>query len=481
MVKIPQTRDIIKFKPKVNLKETAGTILRDPLIERLSVLAKRENLSLLLVGGYIRDLLLGTPEKDYDFTLPKEEARSIPLIEEMLQLRFFKVGKEEMDAITYRVIKDGLSIDLTFRVGKSLEEDLERRDFTINTVAFSLREGTFHWAKSALRDLEDKIIRPVSNLAMDQDPLRMLRAVRYLCTLPGFRLDSDLGQEISLKRERIAGTPGERIKAEMDHILLSSQPALGIGVLHESGLLLTLFPELKGLKGIDQGAHHHLNALSHTLLMVEKIDWALQWVKSREKGISFTQEELLSLYYATLFHDMGKADTFSEDDRGKVHFYHHEGFSCLAAERVMQRLRFSNSIKDRVLRLVQNHMRIHNLARGTKETALKRFVNQMGEEIPLMVVHTLADKQASRGILSIQEDEVEESHCLKLLELHQQKEIVHPIPLITGRDLLALGYSSGPKVGRILNLIKEKQIEGEVKTREDALDLLKEKIEVEPE
>ncbi len=371
LVKIPQTKDFIKLKPEVNLKEIGGTILRDPLIDRLSALAKREHLSLLLVGGYIRDLLLGTPGKDYDFTLPKEEARSIALIEEMLQLRFFKVGKEEMDATTYRVIKDDLSIDLTFRVGKSLEEDLDRRDFTINTVAFSLREGTFHWAKTALRDLEDKIIRPVSPLAIDQDPLRMLRAVRYLCTLSGFRLDPDLQKEISLKREMIARTPGERIKAEMDHILLSSRPALGIAVLHESGLLLTLFPELKGLKGLDQGAYHHLSALSHTLLMVEKIGWALQWVMSRGKGISFTQDELLSLYYATLFHDMGKADTFSEDDQGKVHFYHHEGFSCLAAERVMQRLRFSNSIKDRVLRLVQTHMRIHNLARETKRMSLR--------------------------------------------------------------------------------------------------------------
>ncbi len=98
-----------------------------------------------------------------------------------------------------------------------------------------------------------------------------------------------------------------------------------------------------------------------------------------------------------------------------------------------------------------------------------------------MVVHTLADKEASRGILSIQKDDVEESHCLKLLELYEQKEIVHPIPLITGHDLLALGVPSGPKVGRMLNLIKEKQIEGEVKTREDALGLLKEKIRVEPE
>jgi poly(A) polymerase len=473
LVKIPQKKDFIKLEPEGNLKEAARTMLQDRVLEGLSALAKKQNLSLYLVGGYIRDLLLGMPGKDYDFTLPREEALSIPLIEEMLHLRFFKVGKEEIETTTYRVIKGDLSIDLTFRIGKTLEDDLERRDFTINTIAFSLRNDTFHWAGTALRDLNERVLRPASNHSIDQDPLRMLRAVRYLCTLPGFRLDDDLMDEISLKRQMITKVSGERIKTELDHILLSPRPDLGIRVLHESGLLLTLFPELKGLGGLGQGAHHHLTALSHTLLMVEKVNWAIQWLVSKKREVSFTREDLLSLYYATLFHDIGKADTYSKDEKERVHFYHHEGFSCLAAEQIMKRFRFSNDMRHRVLRIIEHHMRIHNLSRETRETALKKFANQIGDEIPLLVVHTLADKEASRGILSLQKDEVEEEHCLKLLDLHEQAGIVHPIPLITGEDVLALGYPAGPEVGRILNLIKEKQIEGEIETRKEALDLLK--------
>lgn len=121
-------------------------------------------------------------------------------------------------------------------------------------------------------------------------------------------------------------------------------------------------------------------------------------------------------------------------------------------------------------------MRILNLSQKTKETALKRLVNQIGDEIPLLVLHTLADKEASRGILSIEIDEVVESHCLRLLELFKEKDIVHPPPLITGYDVMAIGYPSGPRVGQILAFIREKQVEGEIKNREEALGVLKEEF-----
>jgi poly(A) polymerase len=142
----------------------------------------------------------------------------------------------------------------------------------------------------------------------------------------------------------------------------------------------------------------------------------------------------------------------------------------------MERLKFSNQLKNRILRLVQYHMRILNLPGETKEGALKRLVNQMGEETILLVLHTLADKEASRGILSVQIDEVVEDHCLRILELLREKDIVHPPLLITGDDVMALGYSSGPRVGQILNFIRQKQVEGEIKTRKEALRILKEKF-----
>ena len=465
----------------MDLRDIKEKIFEDPILLKLSDLSKEKGVPLFLVGGYIRDLFLGTPspthgrkEKDYDFALPKEFSSFIPSMEGMLHLSFFKVGREERETLTYRVAHEDISIDLTFLQGDSIDEDLLRRDFTINTIAFSLQDETFHQVEGAWEDMKRRVIRSVSKHSIDQDPLRMLRAIRYLCTLDGFVLDPPLKEEISQKKDLVLNLPGERLKMELDHIFLSPRPAMGVRSLHESGLLLTLFPDLKGLEHLGQSKHHHLHVLSHTLLIVEKLSWAFEWVSQEAGVIPVTQEDRLALYYAALFHDLGKQDTYSKDEKEKVHFYHHESFSCQRAEGIMQRLRFSNLLRNTVLHLIQNHMRILNLSRETKEAALKRLVYQVGDDIPLLVLHTLADKEASRGILSVQLDEVVEDHCLRILKWFKEKEVVHPLPLLNGHDVIALGYSAGPKVGEILNFIRGKQVEGEIKTREEALKLLKE-------
>jgi poly(A) polymerase len=455
------------------LNELKKEILKDPILSKLSSRAKEENISLFLVGGYIRDLFLGVSRKDYDLTLPKENSSYIPMIEEILHLRFFSVGKEEDNTTTYRIVKKDISIDLTLFKGKTIEEDLRRRDFTINAAAISLRDETFHSVEKTLDDFRDKIIRAVSNHSIDQDPLRMLRAVRYLCTLDGFTMDRGLEKEISLKKEKVGKLPGERIKMELDQTLLSSRPEIGIRLLNELGLLFILMPELKNLENLGQNEHHHLNVLAHTLLVIKKVSEAYEWIVRKAGNLSFSQEDWLSLYYAALFHDMGKQDTYVKNEKERVHFYHHETFSCQRAEAIMERLRFSISMKKKILRLIQNHMRILNLSHETKETALKRLVNQMADETLLLVILTLADKEASRGILSIQIDELVEGHSLQIIEFFKEKEIVHPPPLISGHDVMALGYPSGPKVGQILNFIREKQVEGEIKTRQDALEILR--------
>ncbi len=466
-------------------KELIRRVLDDPILFKLSALAKEKGVSLFLVGGYLRDLLLRTYSPafqlsgmDYDFALPKEFSSFISTMENVFQFHFFKVGKEEAGTITFRMIRKGISIDVTFFQGETLEEDLLRRDFTINAMAVSLRDETCHAVKGAFPDIEKKIIRSVSPRSIDQDPLRMLRAIRYLCTLEGFTVDIKLEEEIASKKELIRDLPGERIKMELDRILLSPRPGLGMKSLYELGLLLILMPELKGLEGLGQNRHHHLHVLSHILLMIDKIPWAEEWLAHNGKAISLTQEDRLALYYASLFHDLGKQDTYSQDEKGKVHFYHHESFSCKSAEAIMERLRFSNPMKNRILRLIKHHMRILNLSSETGESALKRLVNQMGEETPLLVLHTLADKEASRGILSIQIDEIVDGHCLRILELFEEKDIVHPPPLITGHDVMAMGFPEGPEVGQLMNFIREKQVEGEIKTREEALEVLKERFKI---
>lgn len=295
----------------MDLNQIRKEVFEDPVPSKLSAMAKGENMPLFLVGGYIRDLLLGIRRKDYDLTLPKESFSLIPKIEKVLGFRFFKVGKEELGTTTYRIIKSDLSIDLTFFQGRTIDDDLQRRDFTINAIAFSLLNERFHWVEGALEDTGVKVIRSVSTHAIDQDPLRMLRAIRYLSTLDGFILAMELKKEISLKRDLIGKLPGERIKMELDQILLSPRRTFGMTALHELGLLLTLFPELKGLESLGQSEYHHLDALSHTLLIIEKIPWASQWLALNQKEMaSLSEDDQLALSYGALFHDIGKQHTY---------------------------------------------------------------------------------------------------------------------------------------------------------------------------
>ncbi len=462
-----------------NLKEE---ILKDPLLRKVSRLVEERGIPLFLVGGYIRDLLLRRKGNDYDLAFPKEISFQIPSIEAALGLRFFKVGKEESGGVSYRFVKPDRSIDLTPFQGKTIDEDRLRRDFTINAIAFSLADGTFHAFEGAWEDVSKRLIRAVSSLSIDRDPLRSLRAVRYLSILDGFTIDPRLEKEIVSKSGRVLDIPGERIKAELDEILLSPRPGMGMRRLEDLRLLAVLIPEVQALEDLKQNGYHHLTGLAHTLLMIEKIPGRLKWAQESGMLRSLTEEELLSLYYASLLHDIGKPDTYSEDEHGRIHFYHHERFSCKKAEGVMERLRFSNSLRERVLRIIKNHMRIHNLPQEAREPALKRLVNEVGDEIPLLVVHTLADKEASRGILSTNRmDEVAENHCIRLLEIFEENEVVHPPRLITGHDVMALGYAAGPTVGEILEFIRQKQVEGEIKTREDALEALKQMFLLEGE
>ncbi len=451
-------------------------VLQDPVLSRLSTLAREEGEPLFLVGGYLRDLFLGRRRQDYDLALPEKSTPLIPKMERALGFRFFKVGSEASGTITYRISKPEMSVDVTFLQGRTIEDDLQRRDFTINAMAFSLGAGTFHSVERSLEDMESRVIRSVSDRSIDQDPLRMLRALRYLSTLDRFRLDPGLAGEITLKREKILQSSGERIKLEIDRILLARRRNEGLAALRETSLLLTLFPELKGLEPLGPNAYHHVNVLSHTLLMVEKLSWAAEWCARHGHDTLPSQDDELALRYAALFHDLGKQDTRSLDDRGNIHFYRHESFSSRRALGIMDRLRFPNSLRDRVLRLIQEHMRILNLPLETRETALRRLVHHMGDLTPSLVLHTLADKEASRGAPSLLRDERLEALCLRILELYAQKEIVCPPPLINGRDLIELGYAPGPRMGEILRWVLEHQATGEINTREEALRALRDKF-----
>ncbi len=441
-------------------------ILNDPIIQQVVALARKKEVSLYLVGGTIRDILLDRAVRDYDFVVEKVEKPFLDQLGGLLEASLFPMGKGQGGRI-YRLVKGERSIDFALMAGDDIGQDLMRRDFTINAIAYSCGQRRFFSAPQALEDLKAGRIDLISSQALQADPLRMLRAVRYRCTLLGFDLTDRLQEEIKRHTELLTEVAPERIRAELDEIILSPSPSKGLGLMHELGLLTRIFPEITPLKDLPQGRHHITDALSHTIEVVGEVDLLI-----REKHpfpFQFSEQERLIAGYAALFHDLGKPATKSADDTGEIHFYGHPEQSSLLAQGIMKRLRFPNRVRDGVIPPVENHMRILTLVQGEPtDKALRRLINAMGEGIRLLLVLGMAES-GSKG----NRDEGVQGRfmdlCQRIWDLYEEEDLIAPEPLLMGRDLLALGYSPGPRLGEILNEVRRRQIAGELRDREEAL------------
>jgi poly(A) polymerase len=446
-------------------------ILDNPIIKKVAELAQQKDVSLYLVGGTIRDILLGRKIRDYDFVVKKVKMPFLNLLGDHLKAGVFPMGKRKGEQI-YRLVKEEQVIDFAVMEGGGITQDLMRRDFTINAIAYSFAEGRFFIAPQAMKDLKTGRIDLVSPQALKADPLRMLRAVRYCCTLPGFALTDRLKEEIKRHKELLTESAPERIRAELDEIILSPSPAQGLELMHEFGLLTLVFPELAPMEDLPQGRYHRTDALSHTIEVVRNVDVLM----SGEPPFSFqpSRDDRLIIGYAALFHDLGKPATKSIDAGGEIHFYGHPQHSSLLAQGIMKRLRFPSKVRDGVIPLVENHMRILTLAQGEpQDKALRRLINAMGEGIKLLLILGLAETGSKQG------DDTEEQKrfmdlCQRIWDLYTQEDLIAPEPLLMGRDLLRLGYSPGPRVGEILAEVRRRQIAGELTDREGALRFVQE-------
>ena len=288
-------------------------ILVDPLTKQVAEAFRQQEAPLYLVGGAIRDIILKRDIKDYDFVVKEMTPAFLDHLGALLEASVFPMGKGRKEQV-YRLVKGERTIDFAVMAGDAIDQDLMRRDFTINAIAYSFAEGRFFAAPQAIKDVREGRIALVSPHALQADPLRMLRAVRYRCTLPGFDLTEQLKEEITRYQGLISDVAPERIRAELDAINLSPNPAGGLQLMHELGLLITIFPELASLEGLPQGRHHHTDTLSHTIEVVGEVN------RLMNKGSPFpfrsTDQDRLILGYAALYHDLGKPATQSIDEGG---------------------------------------------------------------------------------------------------------------------------------------------------------------------
>jgi tRNA nucleotidyltransferase/poly(A) polymerase len=417
---------------------------------------KQAGHELYIVGGAVRDSLLGRPLSDFD-------AASDARPEEVMSL-FRKVIPTGVKHGTVTVLWKGHSIETTtFRTdhgysdgrrpdvvefGTSIEADLERRDFTINAMAFDPLEGRLVDPQGGRADIKARLVRAVGEPArrFEEDGLRLLRALRFACQLD-FEVEGATFAAIAGALPRLSSVSAERIRDELCKILLSAAPSKGLRLMETSGMLELLLPELSICRGVEQKGLHRFDVLDH---LYHAVDAA---------------EPRLAIRLAALLHDTGKPAAKALGEDGIPTFYRHEEYSAEISEGILRRLRLPNEIIDRVLHLVRQHM-FHYEDNWT-DAAVRRFLARVGEKsLDDLLALRMADSAAMTGLRT-------DPRSLDPLRIRVEAVLAEQAALgvkdlaIGGNELAALGVPRGPVMGRMLGELLEAVLDDpELNTRE---------------
>ncbi len=414
-----------------------------------------------LVGGALREFALRCAPRDYDLALSSPD--DLTVIEQLFQRHSFLLGKKPIQ--THRIAAGDIMLDITI-LENSIEKDLERRDFTMNAIAFDIKAQTVIDPLNGLHDIDQKLIRYPNRETITSDPLRMLKAIRHFSALDGFTLDPGLKEAITSCRHLIRATAPERIKYELDLVMLSRGISRGMEMFGETGLLFEIIPELTDLRTMDREKQFSLETYGHTML-------GFSFLNSRAGKYVSDPASLKDAGYALLFHDLGKAHTYSYDDKKHlVHFFNHEGISRDIAAAIMERLRFSTQESKRICSLIEHHMRIFLISSAdATEKAIRRLIYRMGDLTPMLIAHTLCDMYGSSGGEDNPSTLQVIQNCDAIMSAyHESKK--QPLPrLVSGEDLKKLGFLEGRFLGRCLDTIRDRQVAGEISTPDEALQL----------
>lgn len=405
-------------------------------------------------GGCVRDMIMGRESADYDIATNALPNDVMHLFEETIpvgvQFGVVIVVKEghNFEVATFRTegsYSDGRHPD--YVAFSTPEDDVKRRDFTINGLLYDPIKNEMLDYVSGREDISKGIIRTIGNPIerFTEDKLRMIRAARFACRF-NFPIHEETRQAIIKLARQIHVVSAERIREELEKILTSPNPHIGIRLLDEFHLLQEILPEVSGMKGVRQPENFHPegDVFVHTLLCLSKM-----------KNPSWT------LAMGLLLHDIGKTVTFEESDR--IRFNLHEKVGADMAANICNRLKTSNAEKERIVWLVQKHLYFKD-AQKMRLSKLKRLFASDG--YPELAELCRIDALASSGDLS------DYNYCQEMSSKLTQEE-VKPKPLINGLDLIALGLKPGPLFRGILTKIEDEQLEGSLKTKEEALEKVK--------
>lgn len=444
----------------------------------VSDVAKTSGLDTYVVGGYVRDLILGRASKDIDFVcvgsgieLAREVAAALGPDVRVNIFRNFgtaQIRYEDLDVEFVGARRESYRRDSRKPIVEdgTLEEDQKRRDFTINALAISVNKKTFGELIdpfNGLDDMKKKIMRtPLDpHVTFSDDPLRMMRAVRFATQL-NFDIDADTFQAIIDQAGRLSIVSQERITDELNKIILSPVPSYGFKLLYHSGLLKQFFPELVALQGVEYvGNNAHKDNFFHTLQVLD--------------NVSKVSDDLW-LRWAAILHDIAKPATKRYDKQHGWTFHGHEDKGGRMVPGIFRRLKLPmNDRMEFVQKLVRLHLRPIPLAREVSDSAIRRLLFDAGDDVDALMKLCRADitsknlEKVSRFLRNF--DLVEE----KMAELEEKDHIRNFQPPVTGDEIIKMyNLPPGRIIGEIKEKIKEAILEGEIRNdRQEALALLR--------
>lgn len=480
-----------------------GTLI--DLLGRVQRFAQSEGLPCYLVGGFLRDQLLGRSSSylNVDLAIPQGALAFSRDLASALQAAYVPLDEAHGCA---RVVVSAKTRRIEFDVsefrGATLEEDLRHRDFTINAIAISLADWLHnpHQLHPLIDPLQGRQALDRHQLiacfpgTFEEDPVRVLRAVRFVAQL-AFTLDPAAIPLMSCALSRLPQVSGERIRDELIAICETDQAGMAVRLLNEIGALDVLVPELMPGRGLDQGGFHHLDVLGHQLETVAQADRFLKDFAEFSPGLReplsrYCAESLVErrsrkalIKLAGLLHDVGKPARRTVEPDGETWFLGHEHTGAELTAGIVERLRLSNREAEMVCQLVLYHLRPGFLSREPHLTrrAVYRFYKDLGDHGPGCLLTWWADRMATRGPKSrLDQLDEQRGRLEELLNAYffQAEEVVKPPRLINGRQLMdTFHLSPGPMIGALLGAIEEAQAEGRVHSSEEALALARAHLE----
>ncbi|MFI2225362.1 CCA tRNA nucleotidyltransferase [Streptomyces fradiae] len=458
-------------------RRAVSELLRvSPVADDLARRFQEAGFRLALVGGSVRDALLGRLGNDLDFTTdarPEDVLKIVrPWAEAVWEvgIAFGTVGAQkdgyQIEVTTYRSeTYDRTSRKPEVSYGDSIEEDLVRRDFTVNAMAVALPEKEFIDPHGGLEDLAARVLRTpgTPEESFSDDPLRMMRAARFAAQL-GFEVAPEVVTAMSEMAERLDIVSVERVRDELNKLILSAHPREGLTLLVDTGLADRVLPELPALRLESDEHHRHKDVYEHSLIVLE------QAIGLEEDGPD------LVLRLAALLHDIGKPRTRRFEPDGRVSFHHHEVVGAKMTKKRLTALKYPNEMIKDVSRLVELHLRFHGYGTGEwTDSAVRRYVRDAGPLLARLHKLTRSDcttrNKRKAGALSRAYDGLEQ----RIAQLQEQEELDSIRPDLDGNQIQdVLGIKPGPAVGRAYKHLLELRLENGPMEHDDAVAALKE-------